>query len=63
MAIALDERTVMTASNKSAAIFVSIHTNAAPNIQASGIETFFFDVSNYCKGTDKALSLDLGVAA
>lgn len=51
--IALDERTVMTASNKAATIFVSIHTNAAPNIHASGIETFFFDVSNYCKGDDK----------
>ena len=52
VAIALDERTVMTASNMSAEIFISIHTNAAPNIQASGIETFFFDIANYCKGTD-----------
>jgi N-acetylmuramoyl-L-alanine amidase len=53
VAIALDERTVMTASNKAAAVFVSIHTNAAPNIHAAGIETFFFDVANYCKGYDK----------
>jgi N-acetylmuramoyl-L-alanine amidase len=51
--IALDERTVMTASNKAAAVFISIHTNAASNINAAGIETFFFDVSRYCKGQDK----------
>jgi len=53
VSIALDERTIMTASNKNAAILVSIHTNAAPNIQASGIETFFFDIAKYCKGDDK----------
>lgn len=53
IAIALDERTMMTAQNKSAAVFVSIHSNAAPNKQAAGIETFFFDIARYCKGEDK----------
>jgi N-acetylmuramoyl-L-alanine amidase len=43
--------------NDSAAIFVSIHSNAAPNNRASGIETFFFDVSRYCTGTDKPTRL------
>jgi N-acetylmuramoyl-L-alanine amidase len=43
----------MTANNKSAAVFVSIHTNAAPNVKAAGIETFFFDISRYCKAQDK----------
>lgn len=51
--IALDDRTLMTACNKSANIFVSIHTNAALNDTASGIETFFFDITNYCKNDDK----------
>lgn len=53
VAIALDERTVMTDHNKAAAILVSIHSNAAPNIYASGIETFFFDISHHCSGADK----------
>lgn len=53
IAVALDERTVITANNRTAAIFVSIHANAAPNIEAAGIETFFFDVAHYCKGEDK----------
>lgn len=57
VAIALDERTVMTASNKTAAVFVSIHSNAALNVQASGIETFFFDIASYCKGCDKSSRL------
>jgi N-acetylmuramoyl-L-alanine amidase len=53
IAIALDERTIMTADNKVATVFVSIHSNAAPNFQASGIETFFFDVAHYCKDESK----------
>lgn len=51
--VALDDRTLMTACNKSAHLFVSIHANAALNDQASGIETFFFDIANYCKNDDK----------
>jgi N-acetylmuramoyl-L-alanine amidase len=53
IAIALDERTVMTANNKTAAVFVSIHSNAAPNLNAAGIETFFFDIAHYCKDESK----------
>lgn len=51
--VALDERTLITDYNKHAAVFVSIHLNAAPNVHASGIETFFFDASKYCVGDDK----------
>lgn len=53
IAIALDDRTIMTAENKTATVLVSIHSNAASNLTASGIETFFFDIANYCKGDDK----------
>jgi len=55
--VALDNRTVITDDNKQAAVFVSIHLNAAANTQASGIETFFFDASKYCVGDDKPSSL------
>lgn len=41
--LALDARTCLKDENKQAAIFVSIHANAAPNVQAAGIETFYFD--------------------
>ncbi len=51
--VALDGRTRIDAHNKYASIFVSIHTNAALNEQARGIETFFFDVANHCTGVDK----------
>jgi N-acetylmuramoyl-L-alanine amidase len=51
--VALDDRTLITDRNKYAAAFVSIHLNAAPNIHASGIETFFFDASKYCVRNDK----------
>lgn len=44
---ALDERTCLTDANMHANLFVSVHTNAAPNVQASGIETLYFDVHSF----------------
>jgi N-acetylmuramoyl-L-alanine amidase len=46
--VALDERTLMNERNSDAVVFVSIHANAAPNKDATGIETFFFDVEKSC---------------
>lgn len=40
--ISLDERTTC-ANSSNALLLVSIHANYAPNKQASGLETFFFD--------------------
>lgn len=42
--LALDERTTF-ANIKQGLLLVSIHANYAPNKQASGLETFFFDSS------------------
>lgn len=55
--IALDERTLMTDLNKRACLLVSIHSNAAPNPYACGIETFFFDIENYNNSDTKASRL------
>lgn len=51
--VALDERTLIYERNKNASILVSIHSNAAENFAARGIETFFFDINNYCRQSDK----------
>lgn len=55
--VALDERTLMTDANKHACLLVSIHSNAALNPYACGIETFFFDIGNYCTKDTKASRL------
>lgn len=43
--IPLEERTAI-ANTARADIFVSIHVNASPNRKASGVETYYLDVSN-----------------
>ena len=43
--IPLEERTAI-ANTAQADIFVSIHVNASPNRKASGVETYYLDVSN-----------------
>jgi N-acetylmuramoyl-L-alanine amidase len=43
--IPLEERTAI-ANTRSADLFVSIHVNASPNRDASGVETYFLDVAH-----------------
>ena len=43
--IPLEERTAI-ANTAGADIFVSVHVNASPNRKASGVETYYLDVSN-----------------